>query len=109
VQLVPILAFSLGGGAIADAVDRRRLLLVTAVGLAGSSLAMVALSLLPSPPLIAIFGVAFLAASLGAIDQPARSSAVPRLVPPERLPAAIALSQLNFQTAAVVGPAIGGW
>jgi MFS family permease len=58
--------------------------------------------------LIAIFGVAFLAASLGAFDQPARSSAVPRLVPPERLPAAIALSQLNFQTAAVVGPAIGG-
>jgi MFS family permease len=108
VQLVPILAFSLGGGAIADAVDRRRLLLVTATGLAGSSLAMAALSLLPSPPLIAIFGVAFVAASLGAIDQPARSSAVPRLVPPERLPAAIALSQLNFQTAAVVGPAIGG-
>jgi MFS family permease len=108
VQLVPILAFSLGGGAIADAVDRRRLLLVTAVGLAGSSLALAALSLLPSPPLLGILAVAFLAASLTAIDQPARSSAVPRLVPPERLPAAIALSQLNFQTAAVVGPAIGG-
>jgi MFS family permease len=108
VQLVPILAFSLGGGAIADAVDRRRLLVATAVGLAGSSLALAALSLLPSPPLLGILAVAFLAASLTAIDQPARSSAVPRLVPPERLPAAIALSQLNFQTAAVVGPAIGG-
>src|SRR5256885_1165412 len=40
--------------------------------------------------------------------QVARSSAVPRLVPAERLPAAIALNQLNFQTAAVIGPAIGG-
>ena len=108
VQLVPILAFSLGGGAIADAVDRRRLLLITAVGLALTSLALVALSLVPSPPLAAIYAVAFVAASLGAVDQPARSSAVPRLVPAERLPAAIALNQLNFQTAAVIGPAIGG-
>jgi MFS family permease len=108
VQLVPILAFSLGGGAVADAVDRRRLLLVTAVGLAATSLGLVALSLVPSPPLVAIYAVAFVAASLWAIDQPARSSAVPRLVPPERLPAAIALNQLNVQTAAVVGPAIGG-
>jgi MFS family permease len=108
VQLVPILAFSLGGGAIADAVDRRRLLLLTSVGLAASSLGLLALSLLPSPPLLAIFAVAFVAASLAAIDQPARSSAVPRLVPPERLPAAIALGQLNFTMASVVGPAIGG-
>ncbi|TMD28298.1 MAG: MFS transporter [Chloroflexi bacterium] len=108
VQLVPILAFSLGGGAIADAVDRRRLLLITAVGLALTSLVLVALSLVPSPPLAAIYAVAFVAASLGAVDQPARSSAVPRLVPAERLPAAIALNQLNFQTAAVIGPAIGG-
>jgi MFS family permease len=108
VQLVPIVAFSLAGGAIADAVDRRRLMLITAVGLAASSMGLLALSLLPSPPLLAIYAVAFVAASLWAIDQPARSSAVPRLVPPERLPAAIALNQLNLQTAAVVGPAIGG-
>ena len=43
-----------------------------------------------------------------AVDQPARSSSIPRLVPPERLPAAIALNQLNFQMASIVGPAIGG-
>ena len=40
----------------------------------------------------------FVAAGLAAVDQPARSSAIPRLVPPERLPSAIALNQLNFQT-----------
>jgi MFS family permease len=108
VQLVPILVFSLGGGAVADAVDRRLLLRVTSVGLAASSGGLLALSLLPSPPLLGIFAVAFVGASLAAIDQPARSSAVPRLVPAERLPAAIALGQLNFTTAAVVGPAIGG-
>jgi MFS family permease len=108
VQLVPILVFSLGAGSVADAVDRRRLLLVTQVGLMGCSGALLVLALAPAPPLVALFVVAFLAAGIGSIDQPARSSAVPRLVPPGRLAAAIALGQLNFQIASVVGPAIAG-
>ena len=108
VQLVPILVFSLGGGAIADAVDRRKLLLVTQTALALSSLAFVLLSLLPAPPIAAIFAVAFVAAGIGAVDQPARSSAIPRLVPPERFPAAMAMNQLMFNGSAIVGPAIGG-
>ena len=108
VQLVPILALSLGAGAVADAVDRRRLILVTSVGMAFCSLALAVLALASPPSLPAIFGVAFLAASLASIDQPARSSAIPRLVPAERRPAAIALNQLNLQTASIVGPAVGG-
>ena len=107
-QLVPILLFALGAGTLADAVDRRRLLLVTQAGLAACSLALVLLALSGSPPVIALFAVAFVAAGLSSVDQPARSSAIPRLVPPERLPSAIALNQLNFQLASIVGPAIGG-
>lgn len=107
-QLVPILLFALGAGALADAVDRRRLLMVTQVGLAACSLTLTLLAISGNPPLPALFGVAFLAAGLGAVDQPTRSSAIPRLVPAERLPAAIALNQLNFQTASIIGPAIGG-
>ncbi len=108
VQLVPILVFALGAGSVADAVDRRRLLILTQLGLAVCSLALVGLALMPAPPLAAILLVAFLAAAVGSFDQPARSSSVPRLVPPERLPAAIALNELNFQTASIVGPGIGG-
>ena len=108
VQVVPIMAFSLGGGVVADAVDRRRLLLLTQAGLAISSAALAGLAMMAAPPVLAIYAVAFVAAGLGAMDQPARSSAVPRLVPRERLPAALALGQLNFQAAGVVGPAIGG-
>jgi MFS family permease len=89
-------------------VDRRRLLMVTQVGLAGCSAGLAALTLAGDPGLPAIFAVAFVMAGLSAVDQPTRSSAIPRLVPPERLPAAIALNQLNFQTASIVGPAIGG-
>ena len=108
VQLIPILIFALGAGSLADAIDRRRLLFVTQIGLMACSGALLLLSLQSNPPLIAIFAVAFLAAGIGAVDQPTRSSAVPRLVPAERLPAAIALNQLNFQVGSVVGPAIGG-
>ncbi len=104
VQLVPILIFALGGGAIADAVDRRRLLFVTQLGLAATSLALMLLALLPAPPIPAIFAVAFLAAGIGAVDQPARGSAIPRLVPSERLPAAISLNQITFNGAANFAP-----
>lgn len=107
-QLIPILVFSLGAGSVADAVDRRRLLVITQVGMALTSLALVALALIPSPALIAIYLVAFLAAGLSSVDGPTRSAAIPRLVTPAHLPAAIALNQLNYQAASVVGPAIGG-
>jgi MFS family permease len=107
-QLVPILVVSLGAGSLADAMDRRRVILAAQLGQALCSAALVWLALQPDPPLFAIFLVALLAAGLTATEQPARSSAVPRLVPAERLPAAIALGQLNFQIASVVGPAIGG-
>jgi MFS family permease len=107
-QLVPILLFALGGGSLADVVDRRRVLMATQAGMAACSLALVLLALTGEPPILALFAVAFFAAGLSAVDQPARSSSIPRLVPPERLPSAIALNQLNFQMASIVGPAIGG-
>jgi MFS family permease len=107
-QLVPMLALALFAGSLADAVDRRRLLLLTQLGLALSSLSLFALALLPSPPLVLILLVALVAAGFGAVDQPTRASALPRLVPHTRLPAAISLNQANLQTASVVGPAVGG-
>jgi MFS family permease len=107
-QLVAILTFSLGAGSIADAVDRRRLLRITQLGMMASSATLAFLAFQPSVPLPAIFGVAFVSAAFGSTDQPARSSSIPRLVPRERLPAAIALGQLNFQIASVVGPTVAG-
>ena len=82
--------------------------MATQAGLAACSLALVLLALTGEPPVVALFAVAFVAAGLAAVDQPARSSSIPRLVPAERLPSAIALNQLNFQMASIVGPAIGG-
>ena len=107
-QLLPTLLVSLGAGSLADVVDRRRLVLATLVGQAACTGVLLALSLQPDPPLVALFLVALAIAALEAVDHPARASAVPRLVPPERLASAISLNQLNNQAATVVGPAIGG-
>ena len=108
VQLVPILIFSLGGGAVADAVDRRKLLIVTQVCLASTSAALAFLAFQPAPPLWAFYVVAAVAAGIASVDQPTRSSALPRLVPRERLQAAIAVNWLSAQTVSVVGPVFGG-
>ena len=107
-QLVPLLLFTLGGGVIADAMDRRRVLLTTQAGLAGTSLALALLSLGESPSVPLLFAVAFVASGFSAFDWPARTSSIPRLVPPERLRAAIALGQLSFNGGSVIGPAIAG-
>jgi MFS family permease len=108
VQLVPILIFSLGGGAVADAVDRRRLLIGTQILLAASSLGLALLALQPAPSIWAFYAVAFVAAGVGAVDGPARASAIPRLVPRERLPAAIAVNWLSGQTVSIAGPVAAG-
>ncbi|MBA2755976.1 MAG: MFS transporter [Chloroflexi bacterium] len=108
VQLVPLLVFALAAGSLADAVDKRRLLLATQVGLAVTSGALVVLALQGDPPLVLLFVVAFFAAGLTSVDQPTRASSIPRLVPAERLPAAMALNQLNYQAASIIGPAFGG-
>ena len=108
VTLVGLLVFALPGGSLADAYDRRRLLLVTQLGLAATSLSLAALALLGRPPLMLIYLVAFLAAVVSTVDGPSRRAAVARLVPPDRLPAALVLDQASGQAATVVGPAVGG-
>jgi MFS family permease len=108
VQLVPLLVFSLGGGSLADAVDRRRLLIVTQLGLAGTSGALAVVSLGGAPSIGILFVIAAIASAFQAVEGPTRSSAIPRLVPAGRLPAAIALGQLSYNAGSVIGPAIGG-
>ncbi len=73
VQLVPLLLLGMAGGAIADAMDRRRLLLTTQVGLMGCSGLLAIVATVPDPPIIAIYAIALAAACISAIDQPARS------------------------------------
>ena len=108
VQLVPLLLLTIVGGALADSMDRRRLLLLSQVGLIATSLLLVAGAVAGSPPLWYLFAVAAASAAFMAIENPARTSAIASLVPREQLPAAMALNQVVMQVSDVAGPAVGG-
>ena len=108
VRIVPIVAFSLISGVVADALDRRKLMLITQSGM---TLAAAALALIAFGGVRALWPVYLLAAlssAFGAFDGPARQSLIPNLVPREHLPNAISLNTIMFQTASFVGPALGG-
>ncbi|MDQ3757967.1 MAG: MFS transporter [Actinomycetota bacterium] len=107
-ELVPLVIGSLVGGAVADAVDRRRLLLVTQVLLATTSIGLAVNASLDRPAVWPIYVLSALAAGLSGLDRPARSAAIPNVVPAHLLPSAYALWQVLMQVGGVVGPALGG-
>jgi MFS family permease len=107
-QLVPLVLCSMLGGSIADAFDRRKLLLVTSVLLGGCS-SLLALNASRSHPATwPLFLIAATSAGLVGIANPARSASIPMLVRREMIPASQALNQMVMQVGAVVGPAVGG-
>lgn len=107
-QLVPTLLFSIGGGALADVFDRRRLMMAAQLAMAGASFGLMATALMESAPVPIILALAFILAGLHPVEHPARMASVARTVPQERLTSAIALTSLNFQASAVVGPGAAG-
>jgi len=107
-QVLPLLAFSLYGGALADIVDRRRMLLVTQVLLAATSAMLAGATFAGWTPLWFIFAITAAASSVAALDQPTRRAAIPRLVPREQLASAFALGSILNQTARIAGPGIAG-
>jgi MFS family permease len=107
-RVAPVVVFSMVSGVLADAVDRRRLMLVTQTLAAIVALALAVLSFRGVSVLWPIYALAALSAAVGAFDLPARQALVPTLVPREHLPNAISLQTIMFQTASVVGPALGG-
>jgi MFS family permease len=108
VELGPLIVMALYGGALADRMDRRRLLLIDQVGLVAAASALAALSWAGSPPVWALFVLAGLTAGFGAVQNVARTAIVPNLVDPALLNQALALTYGLFQVTLVVGPALGG-
>ncbi|WP_030419222.1 MFS transporter [Streptomyces sp. SCSIO 75703] len=106
--LVPLIVFALWGGAIADTMDRRRLLLLTNSGIAVTSLlfwAQAAVGLESVGTLMALLAVQ---QAFWGLNAPARNASIARLVPEEELPAANALGSTVMQTGQVVGPLLAG-
>jgi len=107
-ELVPVIVFGLWGGAIADAVDRRRVVVVTELAMLGLSTTLLVNSLLPDPHLWVIYVVAMLFASVDGLQRPSLEAIIPRVVAHDELAAAGALNSLRWQVGEIAGPALGG-
>lgn len=106
--LIPLIVFGLLGGAIADAVDRRRLALMTSGGLALLSLILLLQAAFSWEHAWLLYAVIAVQAGLFGIDSPARATFAPRLLPAEQLPAVAALRQIGFNFGMAFGPLIAG-
>ena len=108
VELVPLVVFGLYGGALADHVDRRKLLIATGLAQAAFTavLAVNAFRDDPNVPLIFVVS-AFLAAS-SSMQRPSREALMPRTVKHDQIVAANSLTSLGMQIGVLVGPAVGG-
>lgn len=109
VRVIPIIIFSMLAGVVADAADRRKLMLITNTALMLVSATLAVLTFSDQLTLAGLYVLAALSAAIGSFDGPARQSLFPALVPREHLPNAISLNSIMFQTASAVGPALGGW
>ncbi|MEU6777661.1 MFS transporter [Nonomuraea angiospora] len=106
-NLIPLIVFGLWGGAVADAVDRRKLLIVGSLIAWTATLLILGQALLGLRNVYLIFGAVALNATGFAITSPTRGAIIPRILEKELVPAANALNSLVFSIGAVAGPMIG--
>ncbi|MFD0020317.1 MFS transporter [Streptomyces sp. NPDC058382] len=108
VELIPLVVFGLYGGALADAVDRRKVIVWTEAGLGLVAAVLLVNALLPHPMLWPLYVAAAGVAALAGLQRPALDSLLARIVPHDQLAAAAALNALRWQTGAIAGPALAG-
>ncbi|MFG2352247.1 MFS transporter [Streptomyces sp. NPDC048521] len=106
--LVPMVAFALWGGAVADTVDRRKLLLITNSGIAVTSLLFWAQAVTGLDSVVALMVLLAVQQAFFGLNSPARNASIARLVPAGQLAAANALGSTVTQTGLVAGPLLAG-
>jgi len=107
-QDVPLLALMLVGGAVADRVDRRGILLTSQVVQMLLAVALAVLYFAGHLGVGAILVIAFLAGLTQSQSAPTYQAVLPSLVPREHIPNAVALNSLQFNTSRAIGPVIAG-
>jgi MFS family permease len=108
VQLAPTLVGAMGGGAIADSMDRRRLLILAQVMLAAASGGLAFNAFMPHPELWVLYVATSASAAFQGLDWPTRLALMPMILPAEDLSSAYALQSLVSSASVVVGPSVAG-
>lgn len=107
-EFVPILLTAFVGGALADYVDRRRMLRLTEAALAATTALLIINARLAHPHVAVLYVCAALFAALNGLQRPSLDALAPRLVPAEQIPAVSALNALRGSVGMIGGPALGG-
>ncbi|MBS1789515.1 MAG: MFS transporter [Acidobacteria bacterium] len=107
-EFLPMFVMAFVGGALADFIDRRRLIVVAELGLTVCCGALIVNALSPQPRVWVLFLIAALFAALNGVHRPALEALTPRLVAPELMPAVAALGMLRGSFSFIVGPALAG-
>ena len=107
-RVIPVVIFALGGGVIADALDRRRLMMLSQTLMAGCSLTLAVTTRSGHITPAIMYGVIGLGGAALALDSPARQSLIPLLVPRAHLANAIGLHAMAWEIAAIAGPSLAG-
>jgi MFS family permease len=109
VRVVPIILCSLLGGAVADAVDRRHLMMITQSVMLASAAVLAVLTWWGLNSVWPIYLLTATAAAALAFDNPARQALIPSLVPPEEFPNAVSLNVIIFQIGMIAGQSLAGF
>lgn len=107
-EIVPLVVFGLYGGALADHMDRRRLLVLSGVAQALLTGLLAANAFLAEPRVWAIYALGAALAASQSLQRPSREALEPRTVRHDQITAASALSSLGMQLGLLTGPAVAG-
>ena len=107
-RVVPIVSLSLWGGVAADRYDRRKIMLATQLTMAVVAATLAGLTLAGRETRWLLYVLTGLTSAAGSFDNPARQALLPRLVPRETLPGALAMNLTMFHAGMILGPAIAG-
>ena len=107
-EVVPLIVFSLVGGAAADRTERRGLIARMQLSLMASAALLAALSLIDKPNVLLIYALVALSSAFEAVERPARTAMLPSILTEGKMPAALAVRQVAFHITLIVGPGLGG-
>lgn len=108
-EFVPMFFLAFVGGALADAVDRRKILRLTEIGLILTTLILLVNALLPNPQIWVIFVAVGIHAGLAGLQRPSFEALIPKIVPLEQMSAVAALNNLRAEFGFIVSPIVGGF
>jgi MFS family permease len=108
-RIVPLVLLALGSGVLADALDRRKLMLFAQLAMMLCSIGLAVVSSLGIVTIWWIYILTALSSAASTLGNPARQAIVPSLVPREQLPSALSLNIISWQAATVLGPTLGGF